>query len=134
MKFELAREIVARFHDAAAAERAHAEFIARFQQGALPEQIDTVRVLPRRRRRARSANVLKDAGLVASSSEGNRMIDQGAVRVGDGAKRWRRSADREHEAGRPAATCCRSASTVPMGAAARLRAYAGRGAAFDTQR
>ena len=39
VKFELAQELVARFHSAAAAEAAKAEFIARFQQGAMPDEI-----------------------------------------------------------------------------------------------
>jgi tyrosyl-tRNA synthetase len=82
VKFELARELVTRFHDAAAAERAHAEFIARFQRGALPEQIETA-VLALGTGEHRLATLLKASGLVASSSEANRMIDQGAVRVGD---------------------------------------------------
>src|SRR5262249_42799963 len=81
IKFELAREITARFHDARAADKAHAEFIARFRQGGVPEKIDTAEISADGKP-ARLANVLKMAGLVASTSEGNRMIDQGAVRVG----------------------------------------------------
>jgi tyrosyl-tRNA synthetase len=42
IKFELACEIVARFHDSAAAESAQAEFISRFQKGAMPEEIQEV--------------------------------------------------------------------------------------------
>ena len=80
VKFELAREIVARFHDPGAAERAQAEFVARFQKGALPEDLPEVRLeapgggLP-------LPNLLKSAGLVSSTSEGMRMIRQGAVRI-----------------------------------------------------
>ncbi|MBV8910094.1 MAG: tyrosine--tRNA ligase [Gammaproteobacteria bacterium] len=81
IKFALAREIVGRFHDAGAAERAQREFIDRFRQGAVPEKIDTVEVSVDGKP-ARLANVLKMAGLVASTSEGNRLIDQGAVRLG----------------------------------------------------
>jgi tyrosyl-tRNA synthetase len=40
VKFELAEEIVARFHDQAAAEKAKEEFVSRFQKGALPDEID----------------------------------------------------------------------------------------------
>ena len=81
VKFELAQEIVARFHDANAAQRAHAEFIARFRQGALPEKIDTVSVVTDGKP-MRLGNLLKLTGLAASASDGNRLIDQGAVRLG----------------------------------------------------
>jgi tyrosyl-tRNA synthetase len=81
IKFELAREITARFHDARAADKAHGEFIARFRQGGVPEKIETVEVASDGKP-MRLANVLKLAGLVASNGEGNRLIDQGAVRVG----------------------------------------------------
>jgi tyrosyl-tRNA synthetase len=81
IKFELARELVARFHDAAAAERAQGEFIARFQGRGVPEKIDTVQ-LTLDGAPLRVANVLKSAGLVASTSEANRLIEQGGVRMG----------------------------------------------------
>jgi tyrosyl-tRNA synthetase len=99
IKFELAREIVARFHDEAAAEHAQAEFIARFRQGALPEKIDLAQVPgvgP-----MRLANVLKAAGLVASTSEANRLIGQGAVRVGQGAASLTKVTSRETELATP---------------------------------
>ncbi len=84
VKFELARELIARFHDGSAAEQAQANFIARFQKGALPEDIPekTIAVgddgLP-------IANVLRESGLVQSTSEGLRMLKQGAVKL-DGEK------------------------------------------------
>jgi len=80
VKFELARELVARFHDAAAAERAQGNFLARFQDKALPTDLlpTTVHVDVTG---MRLANALKEAGLVASTSEGNRKIDEGAVRI-----------------------------------------------------
>jgi len=81
VKFELAREIVARFHDAGAAARAQEEFIARFRQGAAPEKIETMQIATGGKS-LRLANLLKMTGLVASTSEGNRLIEQGAVRVG----------------------------------------------------
>lgn len=80
IKFRLAREIVARFHDAAAANAAEADFITRFSNNALPEQIAEVEIkidqdgLP-------LANLLKAAGLVASTSEAHRLVRQGAVRI-----------------------------------------------------
>lgn len=80
IKFLLAEEIVARFHDAASATRARDEFIARFQRGALPDDIPEVSVAAPAEGLG-IAHVLKSAGLVASTSEALRMISQGAVRV-----------------------------------------------------
>ncbi len=79
IKMALGVELVSRFHGAAAGEQARAEFIAQFSQGALPENIPEVQVnapegLP-------VAQALKQAGLVASNGEGNRMVEQKAVRV-----------------------------------------------------
>jgi len=79
-KFELGREIVARFHSEAAAEDARHEFIARFQQGAMPDEIPEIS-LDSREGRLGIAHLLKGAGLVGSTSEAFRMIKQGAVRV-----------------------------------------------------
>lgn len=80
IKVEFAKEIVTRFHDANAAERAHAEFEARFRQGALPEAMPEVRLeagdegLP-------IGQLLRSAGLTASTSEALRMIAQGGVKL-----------------------------------------------------
>jgi tyrosyl-tRNA synthetase len=100
IKFELAREITARFHDAAAADRANAEFIARFRQGAVPENIETIRIAADGKP-MRAANALKMSGLVASTSEGNRMIDQGAVRVGTDAESLAKLTSRDTELASP---------------------------------
>ncbi len=81
VKFELGVEIVDRFHGAGAGVKARDAFVARFQQGAVPEKIDSIQ-LTTDGTALRLANVLKSAGLVASTSDGNRMIDQGAVRLG----------------------------------------------------
>jgi len=80
IKFQLAEELVGRFHGARAGQAAREEFVARFSQGALPSEIETC-VLPVPPEGAPLANLLREAGLVASSSEGMRMIDQGAVRL-----------------------------------------------------
>lgn len=80
VKMQLGVELVARFHGTAAAEAAKAAFIAQFSRGALPEEIPEIRVaapasgLP-------IARALKEAGLVSSNAEGNRMIEQRAVKV-----------------------------------------------------
>jgi len=98
IKFHLAEEITARFHTDAAAAGAKREFIERFQKGALPEHIEEKTVstdglaVP-------IASVLRAAGLVATASDGIRMIQQGAVRI-DGERvsdaRLRLAAGTEH--------------------------------------
>jgi tyrosyl-tRNA synthetase len=95
VKFELGVEIVDRFHGAGAGARAREAFIARFQQGHVPEQIERV-TLTTDGSPQRLANVLKNAGLVASTSDGNRMIDQGAVRIGQTPESLTRVTGREH--------------------------------------
>jgi len=79
-KFELGQEIVARFHNSAAAESAKQEFIARFQQGAMPDEICEV-TLDSEGGSLGIAHLLKAAGLVSSTSDAFRMIKQGAVRI-----------------------------------------------------
>ncbi len=79
-KFELAMEIVARFHDDAAAEAAKQEFISRFREGAMPEDMPEVTVASADGTLG-IAYLLKDAELVSSTSEAFRMIKQGAVRI-----------------------------------------------------
>ena len=83
-KVMFAQEIVARFHGAAAAEDALADFEARFKQGAIPDDIQEVALqaveggLP-------VVQVLRLSGLTASTSEAMRMIAQGGVKI-DGEK------------------------------------------------
>ena len=79
-KFELALELVERFHDVKAAAAAKDEFVARFQQGAMPEEMPEL-TLASKDGRLGIAHLLKNAGLVSSTSEAFRMIKQGAVRV-----------------------------------------------------
>jgi tyrosyl-tRNA synthetase len=98
VKFELGVEIVDRFHGAGAGGRARDAFIARFQQGSVPEKIDAVS-LTTGGAPQRLANVLKASGLVASTSDGNRMIDQGAVRLGSGPETLEKVAGRDHTLG-----------------------------------
>ncbi len=80
IKILLAKEIIARFHDEAAAEAAHQDFTQRFSKNALPDDIPELTVscegasMP-------IANLLKEAGLVDSTSEAIRMIKQGAVKL-----------------------------------------------------
>jgi tyrosyl-tRNA synthetase len=80
VKFELAREIVARFHSPGAAEHAQRDFTTRFQQGAVPEDLPE-RVLNISGPGVKLTGILKDLGFVASGSEASRKIQEGAVRV-----------------------------------------------------
>lgn len=84
VKVMLAQEIVTRFHGQAAAVAALADFEARFRQGALPDEMPEV-VLARGDQPLAIVQVLKQAGLTASTSEAMRMIEQGGVKV-DGVK------------------------------------------------
>ena len=80
IKVAFAQEIVARFHSQSAAQKALADFEARFKQGEMPEDmpehtiaVDGQPLL--------LTQILKRVGLTASTSEAMRMIDQGGVRV-----------------------------------------------------
>ena len=79
-KFELGQEIVARFHSNAAAEAAKKEFISRFQQGAMPDDMLEL-TLKSDGGRLGIAHLLKGAGLASSTSEAFRMVKQGAVKI-----------------------------------------------------
>jgi len=81
IKLELAHEITARFHDRDAADRAQAAFLARFSEGAEPDDVPQVTVAAGEDGGVAIANLLKQAGLTASTSEALRMIGQGAVRI-----------------------------------------------------
>ncbi|NJD25768.1 MAG: tyrosine--tRNA ligase [Betaproteobacteria bacterium] len=80
IKVALALELVGRFHSRLAAEEALAEFEARFRQGVLPDDMPEV-VVDAGGLDVVISQVLKMAGLTASTSEALRMIDQGGVRV-----------------------------------------------------
>jgi tyrosyl-tRNA synthetase len=82
IKFILAEEIITRFHNQQEAVAAKEGFIAQFQQGAIPEDILEVTVqVPAGHNEILITNLLKNAGLVPSVSEAQRMIDAGAVRI-----------------------------------------------------
>ena len=80
VKVMLAQELVARFHGARAAEEALADFEARFQRNAIPEDLPEVTIVAGSEGLA-LFQVLKQAGLTGSTSEAMRMIEQGAVRL-----------------------------------------------------
>lgn len=84
IKIELAQELVERFHDKAAAEQALQDFLARFKKHELPDDLPaTDMVVPVEG--LGIAYILKQAGLVGGTSEGLRMLRQGAVKI-DGEK------------------------------------------------
>ena len=80
IKIQLAKELIARFHDDQAANLAEANFINQFQKKNMPDDIEEVSFaisessIP-------LANLLKDCGMTSSTSEAMRMIKQGAVRI-----------------------------------------------------
>jgi tyrosyl-tRNA synthetase len=80
VKIDLAKELIARFHDEAAAQAAHEEFINRFQKGAMPDDMPELEINTENGEIA-IANLLKEAGLVASTSDAFRMIKQGAAKI-----------------------------------------------------
>jgi len=80
VKVMLAQELVARFHGARAAEEALADFEARFQRNAMPDDMPEVNVTVGPDGMV-LFQVLKQAGLTGSTSEAMRMIEQGAVRL-----------------------------------------------------
>jgi tyrosyl-tRNA synthetase len=80
IKLELAHEIVARFHDAAAAGRAQKNFMSRVSEKAVPQDLP-VKVIAVDGTGLRIANLLKEAGLAGSTSEANRKIEEGAVKI-----------------------------------------------------
>ncbi len=80
VKIDLAKELITRFHDEAAAQAAHDEFINRFQKGAMPDDMPELELTPESGEIA-IANLLKEAGLVVSTSDAYRMIKQGAAKI-----------------------------------------------------
>ncbi|MFN2308420.1 MAG: tyrosine--tRNA ligase [Gammaproteobacteria bacterium] len=80
VKFQLAEEIVARFHSVSAARQTRENFVARFQKGALPDNLPEL-VLSAPGEGLPIANLLREAGLTSSTSESLRMLGQGAVRI-----------------------------------------------------
>ncbi|MEN8171477.1 MAG: tyrosine--tRNA ligase [Chloroflexota bacterium] len=81
VKMKLAREIVAIYHDEAAAKEAEAAFVNVFQKGNIPDEMPEYRLQPDQT----VLEVLKEGNLVSSNGEGRRMVKQNAVSL-DGAK------------------------------------------------
>ncbi|KAA6185207.1 tyrosine--tRNA ligase [Thiohalocapsa marina] len=81
VKFLLAEEMVTCFHGQGAAVRAKQDFVARFQRGQIPDDLDELCLSAQGAAGLPIANLLKAAGLVGSTSEALRMIAQGAVKI-----------------------------------------------------
>jgi tyrosyl-tRNA synthetase len=80
IKAELAKELIARFHDEKSANLAETNFINQFQKKNIPDDIEEISLtisgdsIP-------LSNLLKESGMTSSTSEAIRMIKQGAVRI-----------------------------------------------------
>ncbi|EIJ44346.1 tyrosyl-tRNA synthetase [Beggiatoa alba B18LD] len=85
VKVEFAQEIVARFHNTQAAEQAYVDFVARFKQKEIPDDLPEITLHLDGKAGYPIANLLKEAGLTPSTSDALRMIQQGAVKI-DGEK------------------------------------------------
>lgn len=86
VKLEFAKEIVTRFHDATAGENAVQNFINRFSKGQLPDEIPECDItLSKEQESISLVHLLKQVGLVSSTAEAIRMVQQGGVRI-DGEK------------------------------------------------
>jgi tyrosyl-tRNA synthetase len=79
VKIWLAKELIARYHDEAAAEAAHNDFTQRFSKNAIPDEMPEVTVSASAEGIA-VGNLLKEAALVETTSEALRMIKQNAVK------------------------------------------------------
>ncbi len=84
VKFMLGEEIAARFHNAEAGQQARENFIAQFQKGKLPDDIQEVE-LKIAAEGMSITHIMKEAGLTDGTTEAGRLINQGGVRI-DGEK------------------------------------------------
>ena len=80
IKKDLGRELVARFHGGVAANRAEENFVRRFRDNEIPDEMETC-VLHAGGEKLLLYKVLAEAGLVKSNSEGRRAIQQGGVKI-----------------------------------------------------
>ena len=80
IKFELAQEIITRFHDLKSAQDAKNDFVKRFSDNAIPDVIDDIEIKVSNKGIV-FANLLKETQLVSSTSDAHRMIKQAAVKI-----------------------------------------------------
>ena len=80
IKFELAQEIITRFHDLKSAQDAKNDFVKRFSDNAIPDVIDDIEIKVSNKGIV-FANLLKETQLVSSTSDAHCMIKQAAVKI-----------------------------------------------------
>ena len=80
IKFVLAEELVDRFHNEGDGVKCKDTFLKRFQKGQMPDDIESIQV-DIEGDSILLVNLLKDANMIASVSEGNRLIDQGGIKI-----------------------------------------------------
>ncbi len=80
IKFVLAEELVDRFHNEGDGKKCKDTFLKRFQKGQMPDDIESIQV-DIEGDSILLVNLLKDAKMIASVSEGNRLIEQGGIKI-----------------------------------------------------
>ena len=80
IKFVLAEELVDRFHNEGDGKKCKDTFLKRFQKGQMPDDIESIQV-DIEGDSILLVNLLKDANMIASVSEGNRLIKQGGIKI-----------------------------------------------------
>ena len=80
IKFVLAEELVDRFHNEGDGEKCKDTFLKRFQKGQMPDDIESIQV-DIEGDSILLVNLLKDTKMIASVSEGNRLIQQGGIKI-----------------------------------------------------
>lgn len=80
IKFVLAEELVDRFHQEGDGKKCKEEFLNRFQKGNMPEEIESISV-NLTEDQILLVNLLKNTNMIASVSEGNRLIKQGGIKI-----------------------------------------------------
>ena len=80
IKFALAEELVDRFHNEGDGVKCKDTFLKRFQKGQMPDDIESIEV-DIEGDSILLVNLLKDAKMIASVSEGNRLIEQGGIKI-----------------------------------------------------
>ena len=80
IKFVLAEELVDRFHQEGDGKKCKEEFLNRFQKGNMPEEIESISV-NLSEDQILLVNLLKNTNMIASISEGNRLIKQGGIKI-----------------------------------------------------
>ena len=80
IKFVLAEELVDRFHNEGDGKKCKDTFLKRFQKGQMPDDIESIQV-DIEGDSILLVNLLKDANMIASVSEGNRLVEQGGIKI-----------------------------------------------------